>query len=42
MILVSGASAYSVSFANSFKSTTYAIGITAQDMDLWRLLSNNK
>lgn len=31
--IVSGASAYSVSFANSFKSTTYAIGITAQDMD---------
>jgi hypothetical protein len=31
--ITSGASAYSVSFANSFKSTTYAIGITAQDMD---------
>jgi hypothetical protein len=31
--IVSGTGTYSVSFANLFKSTTYAIGITAQDMD---------
>lgn len=31
--IVSGAGTYSVSFTNQFKSSTYAIGITAQDMD---------
>ena len=31
--ITSGTSTFSVSFANPFKSTTYAIGITAQDMN---------